>query len=330
MADQVSTGPNNLFSLTPQLTPEMPQMFIPQSIPQSISTMFSGTGSQFGQVFSQSLDPLSQTIDGLSKDIDKIMRQSIHDMLPTNNTQIPNVDINTPDVSETETNERYPLPKEGKPTKEDKLPDEFKGKNADEIIKTSKFASNLGNQKGDIQELKKDWKARIGDWENEPDPELRAKSAAKWAQVCEHVGHMDSYKGNPIEPSKDGRFSGLTKDNQIRSGTQLAALKDGGKYGIDHLKEQNGRLAKTNDRYVREDGTTRSDAGQAFVDLGQGISHVLPGLGNVIKGAADGADQGGFNGMMKGGFKAGISTMNQGLNMDVNGLFSGGYDPSAL
>jgi len=294
MTDPISA---NIFT-----TPFQVPQFTPPSLPDAddIEKAIFGESTAISKAFSMPSDPLSGLIP----------------------TQPPSFQ------------DAFPLPEEGKPKKEDPLPERFhhedgKPMSADEIIKSSPAASQLGDQK-EIHNAKEMYKDRIGDWENEPDPELRAKSAAKFVQIVEHCDNLGSKNGNDRgDQAGDGNISGVTNDGDVRHGTEAAAFLDGGKYGIKHLEGQNGQLTQTDDKYVREDGTTRSNAGQFFVDVGQRISYVLPGLGNVIKGAADGADKGGIDGLFQGATSGVLNTWNATANCDVKGLF-GGYDPGAL
>ena len=245
----------------------------------------------------------------------------------------------------------FPLPEEGKPKGDEPIEDKYKTadgktKSAKDILDESPVCKNLGNQK-DIKELRAGAKEKFGDWETEKDPEKAARSAIKFRQLLEYADNSKSKNGNDRgEEEGNGSLSGITKGGDIRKGgeasTAIDYIRHGRQFVVDNT--DGGRLQDTKDKYVREDGTTRSDAGQFFVDIGKGISHVIPGLGNVIAGAADGIDRGaqkgdiggailggitgGFNGAVytaSNAFKVADITDPSGMVDGVKGLFGGGF-----
>lgn len=316
---------------------------------QNPASMFTGLGAEAeGNPFAQQAGEFN---GGQANNIEKIgvlARKSDQPEQSAKPEPEPEKKVNQGDL------ENFPLPENGKPT--GKEPIEAKYKNADgttksarTILNDSSICKNLGSQK-DIQELKKKAKKEFGDWEKEKDPEKAARSAIKFRQLLEYADNSKSKNGSDRGgEAGNGSLSGITSQGDIRDGTEASTAINFFRHGRDFVLEttQGGRLKNTNDRYVREDGTSRSDAGQFFVDMGKGISHVIPGLGNMISGFADGVDRGAAKGDvggailggLKGGFNGALYTVSNGLNATditnpegmidgVKNLFNGSFTNS--
>jgi hypothetical protein len=223
----------------------------------------------------------------------------------------------TEQKGETKKKPEFPLPENGKPKGDEPIDDKYKNpdgstKTAEQIIKESPASANFG-RKGDAGEIVNNAKKDFGDWEKEPDKEKAARSAIKFRELAEFADHANDKNGNDRKKEEgNGKISGFTggKGNQVRNGTEGAIMADYFRKGRQFVVDTHGdginkeaQLSATKDKYVRNDGSTRSNASQVGVDIGKGIGRVLPGLGNFIAGASDGLDKGGVKGGIKGAFE---------------------------
>jgi hypothetical protein len=298
-------GATNPFVSIPQQPDPLTQLM---NIVQNPLSIFNGLGAEGGNPFGQSGDFSSggQELSPLEK-LGLILLASQKGGGTQEAAQ-----------PEQEAQPEFPLPDEGKPKGDEPIDNKYKTadgktKSAKDILDESPICKNLGDQK-DIKELKAGAKEKFGDWETEKDPEKAARSAIKFRQLLEYSDNSKSKNGNDRgEEEGNGSLSGVTKDGDIRDGTEASTAINYIRHGRQFVADstEGGRLKQTNDKYVREDGTTRSDVGQVFVDIGKGISHVIPGLGNVISGAADGIDRGAqkgdIGGALLGGLKGGLN-----------------------
>jgi hypothetical protein len=152
----------------------------------------------------------------------------------------------------------------------------------------------LGNQEG----MKDKLKARYGDWDDPKRSEAERKQSAY--NAARHVGvikNMKDVDGNSRgDVHTNGKMEGCTKDGDIRSGTEMAVLKDSLKTegkGQDHNTNEllgKDKLPGTNNardaKYVRKNGTNRDTIEVVGREIGQfflkGISKVFEVLSSIV------------------------------------------------
>ena len=153
---------------------------------------------------------------------------------------------------------------------------------------------NLGNQEG----MKDKLKARYGDWDDPKRSEEDRKQSA--FNASRHVGIIKNKKdcegGDRGDVVTNGKMEGCTKDGDIRSGTEMAALKDSLKGNPQEQQKNtdsilgNPNLPETNNsrdaKAVRKNGTNRDGAEIIGRTIGEGIlkgiSTVFGALSSVI------------------------------------------------
>jgi len=109
---------------------------------------------------------------------------------------------------------------------DDLVPENLKGKSFGDMKKEYPILTNLGNQEGVRDKLKK----VVGDFDRDPpDPQAFMRGVA----YLNKIKNMPNPDGSirPEEVTKNGKMEGSTKDNEIRPGTELAILKDSFKGG---------------------------------------------------------------------------------------------------
>lgn len=174
-----------------------------------------------------------------------------------------------------------------KPTDPSKTVDDYLNANNGVLRK-------LGNQEG----MKDKLKARYGDWDDPNRSEAERKQSAY--NAARHVGvikNMKDVDGNSRgDVHTNGKMEGCTKDGDIRSGTEMAVLKDSLKTdgkGQDHNTNEllgKGNLPGTNNardaKYVRKNGTNRDTIEVVGREIGQfflnGVSKVFGALSSII------------------------------------------------
>jgi hypothetical protein len=324
MSDLLLSATNINQASSANLLPQDPMTQI-MSIVQNPMSMFTGLGGAGGSPFMPTgdfgggnqatpLDQLALMVLSASQTVEKLKAG-----LAQQSQQ-----VEQPQQQEQQAAPQFPLPEEGKPKGDEPIDAKYKNadgstKSAEQIIKESPAAANFCKTKGDAKEIYDNSKEKFGDWENEKDPEKAARSAIKFRQLAEFADNASSKDGKDRgEEANNGNINGFTKDFDVRNGTEGAIMADYFRKGRQFIVDTHGdgvntagHLSATKDKYVRQDGSTRSDAGQVFVDIGNGISHVIPGLGNVIAGAADGIDRGAqkgdIGGAILGGLKGGVN-----------------------
>ena len=153
---------------------------------------------------------------------------------------------------------------------------------------------NMGNQEG----MKDKLKARYGDWDDPKRSEAERKQSAY--NASRHVGVIKNMKdvegGDRGDVVKNGKMEGCTKDGDIRSGTEMAVLKDslqtdgkGQEHNTNTLLSKPNLPGTNNDRdakYVRKNGTNRDTSEVIGREIGQfflkGISTVFGGLASLV------------------------------------------------
>jgi hypothetical protein len=248
-------------------------------------------------------------------------------------------DFNTLAATDTATEQtakpQFPLPEEGKPNGDEPIDDKYKNadgstKSAEQIIKESPAAANFCKDKGDAKEIYDNSKEKFGDWETEKDPEKASRSAIKFVQLAEFADNATNKNGEDRgEEANNGNISGFTNDFDVRNGTEGAIMADYFRKGRQFIVDTHGdgvntqgHLSATSDKYVRDDGSTRSDAGQVFVDIGNVLNYVLPGVGGAIAGFADGVDRGAQKGDAGGAILGGLTGAVSGGKEGLSGLTS--------
>lgn len=156
--------------------------------------------------------------------------------------------------------------------------------------KKYKLMANLGNQEGIRDKLKQ----VVGDIDNDP------KAFARGEAYLQKIKHMPNPDGSarPESIINNGKMEGATKDGDIRSGTELAKLKDSFKGGphvpdekaptIDKAKaygwlNEQKALAPTNDPHVKNGGNFISPAQVFFKKVADGIGDVFDFAGRFVK-----------------------------------------------
>ncbi len=112
------------------------------------------------------------------------------------------------------------------------------------IMEDSKLLRNLGNQEGMRDALK----ARVGDFDSDPDAAFRA------VQVLDHIERFDE-DGRLVSGTTLGNESidGVSSSGQVYHGTEAGRLKDFGKFGFESLKGDLGnRTAAFKDPKTRD------------------------------------------------------------------------------
>lgn len=298
--------------------------FNPLSMLQNPGAMFSGLGGEEGNPFgkfSGDFNPsiLAQGSEGAEAS-------------GTQRSEAESEQIPSPE---------FPLPEEGVPKGDEPIDDKYKNadgstKSADQIIKESPAAANFCKDKGDSKEIYDNSKNKFGDWEKEKDPEKAARSAIKFRQLAEFADNASNKNGEKRgEEAGNGNINGFTSSMEVRNGTEGAIMADYFRKGRQFIVDTHGdgvntegHLSATDDKYVRSDGSTRSDAGQFFVDVGNALGHIplLGMLGNGIAGAADGIDRGAQKGdagaAILGGFTGGFNGATHTLSTTMNGAAS--------
>lgn len=153
---------------------------------------------------------------------------------------------------------------------------------------------NLGNQEG----MKDKLKERYGNWEDPNRSEEDRKQSAY--NASRHVGTIKNKKdcegGDRGDVVTNGKMEGCTKDGDIRSGTEMAALKDSLKGNPEEQQKNtdsilgNPNLPETNNsrdaKAVRKNGTNRDGAEIVGRTIGEGIlkgvSTVFGALSSVV------------------------------------------------
>lgn len=174
-----------------------------------------------------------------------------------------------------------------KPTDPSKTVDDYLNANNGVLRK-------LGNQEG----MKDKLKERYGDWDDPKRSEAERKQSAY--NAARHVGiikNMKDVDGNSRgDVHTNGKMEGCTKDGDIRSGTEMAVLKDSlktdGKGQDANTNELLGKdkLPGTNNardaKYVRKNGTNRDTIEVVGREIGQfflkGISKAFEVLSTIV------------------------------------------------
>lgn len=225
--------------------------------------------------------------------------------------------------------------------------------------KEGAILKNLGNQEGVRDKLKQ----TVGDFESDP------QAAARGIAYLRKIKNMPNPDGSkrPDDVTQNDKVEGATKDGDIRSGTELAILKDSFKGGpqvadkdapanVDKSKayawmNSQKALAPTNDPHVKNGGNFVSDAaviGQKILNgladvfdfAGKLFSKVLgkiPGLGKIAGFIGDtvaGAAAGGLRvaGVAAVGGDVGAAAKDMGKDMLQNTVENvvGIVDPTGL
>jgi len=217
-------------------------------------------------------------------------------------------DLEKPD-SETE-KPKFSIPDEGIPKGDEPIDDKDKRedgttKSWQEIRDDSPVCKNFGGKGKDIKEIEKGAKEKFGDWEKEKNPEVASRSYAKFRDLLEYADNSKSKTGKDRgKEANNGNLNGLTDGGEIRDGTELSTVVNYFRHGKKFVEDttKGGQLKDHNDKFVRDDGSTRSNAAQAVVTFAKGLSHIIPGWSNVVAGLADGLDKGSLKEGLKGGF----------------------------
>lgn len=173
---------------------------------------------------------------------------------------------------------------------DDLVPDHLKGKSVAEIRKDYPVLANLGNQEGVRDKLKQ----VVGDIDNDP------KAFMRGVAYLNKIKNMPNPDGSarPDDVIKNGKMEGATKDGDIRSGTELAILKDSFKGGPGVPDEkapnpidknaaygwlnQQKTLAHTNDPHVKNGGNFVSPAAVVGQQILNGIADVVDFAGGLV------------------------------------------------
>ena len=200
---------------------------------------------------------------------------------------------------------------------------------AEQIIDDNPILKNLGNEKDINRSLA--YKL-LGDWTSQnPDPDARADAAFNAARVLNYIDTSLSATGQPRGKSHDnGVLEGITSSGDARRGTPAGMWKDFTQQGYTALRDDH-RLDKTNDSYVREDGTVKDEFRAVSGLIGRN-TWFIPGLSNVLNGVSnsepgiDGAIEGarvGFDKTRADGFDKAIASA---VGGDVKGAVEGYID----
>lgn len=229
----------------------------------------------------------------------------------------------------------FPLPEEGKPKGDEPIDAKYKNedgttKSWEQIRDDSEVCKKFGGNAKDIKEIKAGAKEKFGDWENEPDKEKASRSYIKFRQLLEYADNSKSKNGKDRGKEQgNGNLNGLTHKGDIRDGSELSTVVNYFRHGKGFVEEttKGGQLKQHNDKFVREDGSTRSNIAQAVVDYGKFMSHIVPGFGNTVMGFADGLDKGGIKEGLKGAFQGAAFSASNGLALmdptDPKGMAEG-------
>lgn len=174
-----------------------------------------------------------------------------------------------------------------KPTDPSKTVDDYLNANNGVLRK-------LGNQEG----MKDKLKERYGDWDDpkrsEADRKQSAYNAARHVGIIKNMKDVDGNSRGDVHTN--GKMEGCTKDGDIRSGTEMAVLKDSlktdGKGQDANTNELLGKdkLPGTNNardaKYVRKNGTNRDTIEVVGREIGQfflkGISKAFEVLSSIV------------------------------------------------
>ncbi|WP_124538527.1 hypothetical protein [Piscinibacter terrae] len=244
---------------------------------------------------------------------------------------------------------------------DDKLLPPSDKRTAQQVLDSKEGAilKNLGNQEGVRDKLKQ----TVGDFESDP------QAAARGIAYLRKIKNMPNPDGSkrPDDVTQNDKVEGATKDGDIRSGTELAILKDSFKGGpqvpdkdapatVDKSKayawmNSQKALAPTNDPHVKNGGNFVSDAAVIGQKILNGLADVfdfagklfsktigkIPGLGKIAGFIGDtlaGAAAGGLRvaGVAAVGGDVGAAAKDMGKDMLQNTVENvvGIVDPTGL
>lgn len=171
---------------------------------------------------------------------------------------------------------------------DDKLLPPGDKRSAQEILDSpeGKILKNLGNQEGIRDRLKE----AVGDFNTDPD------AAARGIAYLRKIKNMPGPEGPRSEGMRTSdSMDGVTKDGDVRAGTEMAMLKDSLKGG-PHISDDSVRgkpvdrdaaykymneqkaLAPTNDKHVKNGENIVSDAKVIGSDILEGLGKVFGGM----------------------------------------------------